>query len=463
MLVITSALAGIPCGFVPPPPAPLPELPKTTGEPGVRDGFGVFETWETEHFAIKWGPALSPTPEHLALLEEDLERVWDGQIDALGWLPPAGAEAFKLNVYLASTGGGAPEIDFDGGYVWTDEEGFPYIALYPTCLEVYDDPFASFTNVELVAHEFNHTLQIRDSAFSFNRYGPYLWEATASWVVPETLGTAPSRGWGRFLLYPHVSLDMWALFGDDPSREGRQYDTALFLHYLTAQRGLGPDFLRDAWEQATPEDEPLHYLDRELDGGLRPVYLDFARQYALGDHDLGDLYLTGMDELTNWGGVPDDRITVSVPSAGAPWGRPPPSLRPQAWSWNHLTWRSPGTGSIVVSFEAEPEGTRGTASDLTGLVVHERDGRFTDASLGAPVEVLRDDVVHLLVVSTPLNPDIDERFGYTYGFAPDVEVEVAPLASETVREGCSCATQGPESLGALVLAVLFGVRRARRA
>ncbi|MCB9674420.1 MAG: hypothetical protein H6737_04840 [Alphaproteobacteria bacterium] len=460
MILVLSAFAGLPCGFTPP-PFTRPVVPKSHGtELEVRDAFGFFEPWESDHFAIKWGPDLSPSDEDLAHLASDLETIWARQVDDMGWLPPAGSEAYKLNVYLASTGGGTPEIDFDGGYVWVDDEGFPYIALYPASLDLYDNP-AYGSLAELAAHEFNHTLQIRNSAFSNNRYGPFLWEATASWVVPQTFSTEPHPGWGGFLLHPHVALDMWALWGDDPSREARQYDTALFLHHLTEQQGLGADWLRDAWLEAAPEDEPLAYFDASLDGGLRDLYLDFAVRYALGDHDLAGLYEEGADELARWG-VPDDRITEKVPWDGtAGMVKPPRGLRPEAFAWNHVTWLAVGPGTVRVDFAADEAGGFGTPAALTPFVAHQTTDGFVFHAPGETIAVLAGETVHLVVVSVPENAAIDERFGYQYAFAADVEPP--PLASpgpHTYTEGCGCASPGG-SVGWVWLAVVLPWRRMR--
>jgi hypothetical protein len=464
-LLLLSSLAfanapGHPCGFQPPTePFPAPVLPRSApGELQVRDAFATgapFSTHETDHTVIHWGPALDPSEEHLALLAADLELSWARQIEEMGWLPPTGSDFYKLNVYLGNSGGGAPEIDFSGGYVWIDGDGFAYITLSPDSLEFYD--FGLFAS-NLVAHEFNHTLQIRDSAFSAGRHGPFLWEATANWAAEKTLQTPPSPYWSNFLLHPHLSLDSHAIFSDDVEREARQYDTALFVWYLSDQYtigtsgtsgpGLGDAFVRDAWMNASPEDEPLAWLDSTLPDGLQPVYTDFALNYALESHDLAELYAEGMDDLTGFGSI-DDRLTERVPDTGTDgWERPPRDLRPEAWAWNRLRWDAPGTGRITVSFEPNATGSDGTPARLEGFVVHRADGAstWTTAALETPIEVDRGDAVQLLVVSTTPDAAPFERFNYEYAFDADIEVEDDPF--DDVREGpyreaaCGCRTSG---------------------
>ncbi len=465
------------CGFqAPTQPFAAPIVPRggTPGELQIRDAFATgapFQTFETDHTVVKWGPAVDPTPEQLELLGEDLELAWAHQVDELGWLPPAGSEAFKLNVYIGNSGGGAPEIDFSGGYVWVDPENFAFITLSPDSLELYDLGIGA---ASLVAHEFNHTLQIRNSAFSEGRHGPFLWEATASWAAEKTLQAPPSPYWGGFLLHPHLALDSHAIFGDDVEREGRQYDTALFVWYLTDQfvddQGLGDAFIRDAWLTASPEDEPLAWLDANLAQGLQPVYTDFALRYALQTHDLAETYEAGMNELESFG-YPDDRLTELVDAEGTEgWQRPPRDLRPEAWAWNRIRWNAAGPGEVTVSFEPNATGTSDTPASMDAFVVHRADGAAPTAwmpvDLDTAIPIETGDSVQLIVVSTAMDAAPFERFGYEYRF--DADVEAPPPQTQSLDQGpireaaCGCQTPA-SSLPAIVgFATLLPLVRRRR-
>ncbi len=56
--------------------------------------------------------------------------------------------------------------------------------------------------------------------------------------------------------------------------------------------------------------------------------------------------------------------------------------------------------------------------------------------------------MRLIVVSTPASAGVDERFGYQYGFAADVDIPdpAEPVSNAPYTEGCTCRAAGPAGL-----------------
>lgn len=429
----------------------------------VRDAYGDFAMHETPHFAIKWGPALDPDPDALAGMAADLEAIWQRQVVELGWPAPPGSDQYKLNVYLANPPG-VPDIPFPGGFVDVDPENQPFLGLSIEALQSYEgagDGWAAW----VMAHELNHALQLDSNAFLDGRYGPWFWEATANWVVPETWGGGAEPEWGLFLLNPHIGVDMWSLDWDDPVREARQYDSAMFLHWLTVQQGLGHDLIRDVWVDGTPGDEPLDLLDTRVPGGIRAAFSEFAATFAVNDHDLVEVYEDGIAQLGQ--SEPDNRIAAVVAPGGTPVPeRPPRALRPEGFGWSHVVWESTGDHLMVVDVAPNPTGSRDTPTVMDGYVIRERDEAFRRFAPGEAVQTADGDVLHLVVVAVPERLLANEVFGYEYTF---VDVSASPEPDPIPEEagGCGCAAppggRGAAWMGLLALATGTASRRRRPA
>lgn len=404
------------CASPRPPVARIPARPDGPA-PAVledRDAYGASQVHLTDHFALRWGDDLDADTASIEALGADFERAWNAQVETLGWRQPPGSDAWRVNVYVADTGPGLPSIPFSGGFVDIDGEGFPYVAVSPDLVTDHGTPEGADNAAWVAAHEFNHTLQVHDDGFTAGRYGAWFHEASANWAVPFTLDRDGEPDWGVYLLNPQVALDMAAWDGPR-EEEGRQYDAAAFLYAVSDARG--PGVMRDAWMDAHRDDDALVVLDALTDGGLRDLFVAFARTHALGDHRLAELYEEG---IRYWGqGEPDHRITAVVePTRGLE--DPPADLLPDGWAWNHLQLDVTEAGVLVADLDAEPEGSLGSPSNLVAkLVVERAGGVLEDHGLGEDVAVEPGDRVHLLVISVPQTARAGERFGYRYALELD--------------------------------------------
>lgn len=430
------ALAGPPltCGMGGPvsaPPRPL--VPRAAGDRIVRDAFSPnLNIRETEHFAIKWGTYGTPQTPHLDRLEADLEWVWEHQIERLDWLPPTGSEVYKLNVYLGYDGDEAPTIDFDGGYVWSDEEGYPYIVISPGSLGWYEVPGDDGETVRgLLAHEFFHTLQARD----WTRYSDldtsfFWWEATASWTVPYLFEDPDLARFGGFLVNPHMSLATWSQEWDEPEAGGRQYETAAFAYWLSET--YGTDVVKRSWEQAGDAVSLIEFLDRELPDGAAAAFTDFAIAMATEDHERAEAWSEEAAVIASSEGQ-DDQVAYQVRRAGTDgWVRVDPRRRPRSFSWNRIDWVGGAPGNLVVGF-------RSANPQLRAYAVTLGETPYAEEIEGAEVfEVDQRDLVRLVVVSTDDEIVPDAQYGYEFNFA----FAEQPIPERPESDGFACSSSG---------------------
>src|SRR6185436_16495746 len=90
----------------------------------VRDSFGsdYGGIAESEHFAFKWGPNVTPTSDQIDGTLEALEDAWALAIDEMQFDRPSFTNAYKVNIYYGNSGGDVPTIPFDGAYTSLDDQ-----------------------------------------------------------------------------------------------------------------------------------------------------------------------------------------------------------------------------------------------------------------------------------------------------------------------------------------------------
>ena len=166
--------SGLICGFDPTyrpvaPPLPPPmayDLPADT--PLTVRPSNWPHLAETEHFVIRWGDEGAAPSEAIEGIGRDLEDAWVHQVDTLGWIRPRGTDTDKVDVYLGNTHSSGPTIDFDGAYVTTGIDSIPFVVISPAVVNAYGTRRESSSTM-VVAHEFNHTLQLCDDLYGGDR------------------------------------------------------------------------------------------------------------------------------------------------------------------------------------------------------------------------------------------------------------------------------------------------------
>jgi hypothetical protein len=453
--------------------------PAAVEERSLRDSFGTFENVVTsEHFAVKWGDALTPDEEDVTLLLEALELSWTVEMEELGYPAPSGTDEWFMNVYVANSGSGAPEIDFDGGRT-LEADGFAYIFLAPSIVALFsgDDPYGLGLQVpipdphaaatEIVAHELFHAIQYAADAFgnSDDAGAQYwLWESTASWaghVVSPSGMVAPFQA-ASYWVTPYLPLSTYA----DPGSPGpaRGYGAWCFWFYV--EEVLGERTLvRDLWTSSSLEDDALDLTKAGLAARgheWSELFLDFALKNAVYDYPWGDFTaadISGYPLL--WGGR---RIAATWDDAGSgglqlvddEWGLHRASYNViEVWDPDAQTWD--------VTVESDDD------SLVATIAITEADGYRTIPLLGraATFETTESDRSIFLVIAQPSLEGSDETvIEYSYSIDPVSDVETPGPADPTgpgdspEEQGCGCGTsQRSGSLTLLILSLCAARRR----
>ena len=446
-------------------PLPARELPPPSAERTARDAFGDFETHTSEHFAVKVGPDDTHTDEQLEALLAGLEVAWDAGVEELGFEPPYGSEAWLVNVYVGNTGGGIPEIPFDGGYVTADVDGFPYIVLSPAAVDAYPDDGDEID--ALVAHEFHHVLQFSTDAF-LTGIGFWYFEASAHWFAGEMYPDSGYILWSEatYLLFPHEPLELHG-WQHEGLVAGHQYAAGIWPRFLSEQ--LADEVLVvDSWRQSGPEDEPMEVFDALLEergSSLSEAFEAFAVANVTLEHERWQVYGEIAAQYPEWFPEEDGRVVHRLDGAGdEAWQAPPAELRPHAFGYNVVELAAPRDGDLHVEVLVDPTGDAGTDSGAFAVLLVEEAGwtehrvELDEVGSGSLVVPLEGAESAWLVVGT--RPDTwvwEERFDHRFRLFVTEPVLADAVAPTEVAEpgGCSSTPSPPAwflALGALALA-----------
>jgi hypothetical protein len=427
---MTPVAAAMLCGFQPPTDPPLHQPAKmapATGERVVNPVWPGPYAAESAHFTLWWGDDRDVPQFVVDGLLDDLEDSWAAQVDELGWAPPVGTDAFKVNAYIGNSYPEGPTIDFTGGYVTLDDDGVPYVVFAISAVDSIGwNPGPVH---RLVQHEFNHLVQLGEPDLYSTRRGQFYFEATANWVSAEVTGDVEEYAdWGGYLLQPHFSVHAFGnLFDDEDRRSGRQYLTALYVQYLADR--YGPELIRRSWDEAPGASDPLDWIDAAIDDDLEDVFVDFAVGHATGDHPLASTYAQGASAAAQRG-APIESILAWIPPEGGE-GRAMGRQRPEGTSWSRVVFPADQDAVVTFTFQPDDEGTRGTPARFRSVAVVERAGTFERVPFDEEVvlDVRTGDMVHFVHVAVPVGYQDEERFGFDY------TLDVAPE-----RAGCGCAS-----------------------
>jgi len=443
-----------------------------TGD-SLRDPFNV-DGWlqTTEHFALRWGPEATYTDSLMANIGDVLEEVWTHEVDTMGYPAPAGTDAFLLNVYVGSTGGGTPSVSgFATAFVSIDVEGFPYMVLSPELVDAvrWDGEEAARG---VLAHEFFHTIQASIGSLTEDPRSAWFWEASASWMVQEVAPEHPDVGAyvGAFALSPHRSLEQMAAQPQTWLDLVQPYGAEIFVSYLEEFHG-GPEIVRDLWLDAGPETIVASWLETEFERtgvSWGETVLDFRVQNTdYSAYAYASTYRESADSFAR--SFPDDdrRSTVFLPSEGTDGEeRPQAALLPEAYGANYIVLQTPLPGRMRVALQPDALGDLGTESQLHAAFV--RVGDFdidaTPVSAeGVDVELTgEEDRVVLVVTAVPDTVTDGERFGYRFTMAYDeLYTSSAQRDTTTDEPGCGCSATPPPGLGWLAFGLGLPLLRRR--
>lgn len=438
----------------------------------VRDGFGGPFTGvrESTNFAVKWQSAdVSEAKAQIVL--DTLEASWL-VFAALGHAGPTGTETYKLNAYIHTIDDN-PSIDFDGGYAWVDDQGYPYFVISANIAE-------GTTLQHVTAHELYHDYQLSLPAFQEGS-AYWFWESTADWAAQEVY-PASSDGYsfvGGYALLPELALfSAGDPFAKDPLPGYHQYGASIFERYLT-DREDNPTLIAQAWETSDAADDPLRVLDALLaSGSTAEIFAEMAAHNAVWDYPQRELILPWIDYFrAAFPGVAPYHATVFGDGTGG--FLDSPEARPlRSWGYHHLRLVSPADGVFEIALEVDAQGSLGTPATWFAAVV-----AVTEAGLQY-VEVPISGTTGELTVTLPEGPadglhylaigvtgdarDDTETFAYRYRIRP-VEAPAGPDAGpgEVPDEPGGCCSSGGggapgSALLALLVMTLFRPRRRSR-
>jgi hypothetical protein len=471
------------------PPPDLAGL-KSDGPLQLRDGFGVSGTPRTStHFALRSGPMITLSDEDATTILDALETAYRKYVVDMGLPAPIGSAQYYVNTYIGNSGGGAPDIDFEGAYTSVDNEGFPYMTIHPSLLQAAE--YLQSTT----AHELFHTIQ--DATGPLYDYEEGLrsgwwWEATAEWGAVETFPQYVEEFAGAYAMQPQISVNYMDYPDEGTLIEYHHYGAAILPRYLTEKLGDWT-IVRDTWKPLAPPSarSAVAALDRILAArttptSLRGIMADFALRNTIWDYRRGDLYSRFADETARGYGRNEDlRIVAEVAAGGTTAeSRVDDARLPWGLAYNVIRVKRPTPGPWTVAFHGDATGSAGDPATFDVIVARVKERTLVEAqkltltdgaaTLDVP-EVKSGESLLLVVASIPEVFERDEIFGYTYELrstapvVPDMGGTPDMGGSDGTAQGggCSIVTHGSGTGPIAWVALAFGlavvVTRRRRA
>ena len=118
-----------------------------------------------------WGDEIDLSSKSRTRSCDHLEWSWVHEIETMEYPAPYGTDAYLFNVYMGSSGDGAPSDAGVAGYYTTDEEGWPMVVLSQYVAE-NDDQYS------VIPHEFFHAVQHSTERYPYSGASAWYWEAT---------------------------------------------------------------------------------------------------------------------------------------------------------------------------------------------------------------------------------------------------------------------------------------------
>ncbi len=411
---------------------PPPDLPPLAAPPAgakpLREALqGVASVRTSENFAVKWGSEGGVTESTAQDLLDSLEQSWLVEMVEMGHPEPAGADRYKLNVYIEDTGvvwdNGSSRFELEGsgasGYYYTDPDGYPMLVMSQGALR--DAEYAGM----VAAHELYHAVQDGTRAYPYGGVSAWYWEASATWVSGEVFPDVTDYSVFLFgyLLLPWLPVDFFDYPDTGALQEYHQYGAFLYLRHLT-EHVADWTVVRDSWTEPDPQGDPLDALDVGLaafDSDVQQVLVGMAAHVALWDFAHGDTYAANVaayDEL-----YPEGSLLVGEQRGDSDgWQTGPEDERPQRLGFNLLAIQREAGQATTVHFAGDSEGSQGSPAGWAAWLVLDRDG----GPVYQPLELTQDagsvelpadeEAVDLFLAVTPTSTDrtSGEQFGWSW-------------------------------------------------
>ena len=341
------------------PVAQMAPPPPVEGK-GLRDGYSMPNSQESENFVVRWGASGNWPSSRADDVLDALEAAWSLILEDMDYVAPSGTDSYKFNVYIGDTGGPGA---YGSAYYTRDGNNWPMIVVTPG---TFSDPAWGTT---VGAHEFFHALQDAANApylYTETSLGAWYWEATANWVetaiYPENRAQTVTGFLMGYAFLPHLPIHYFDYAdGSGGLGEYHQYGAFIFPYFLT--REIADDeLIRSSWLEATSPD-PLIELNELLQADwatdIDAAFFDFAASNVTWEtYDDGDVFSAYIDAYQAHYGNHSDRIAAeSGPDSGG-WKDAPSSTLPQRYGTNHLVI-TPEGGDLLVSFTGDLTGSRG--------------------------------------------------------------------------------------------------------
>jgi len=448
--------------------------PPPGAEKALRDWYDMPLAHESENFVLRWGNSKSMSTERIEQILASFESAWELVLEDRSYVPPAGTDTYKFNIYISDSGGPP-----SGGaaYYTRDPNGHPMISITQG---TYNDVSFGWT---VGAHEFYHALQDASGApYAYGDFQPgaWYWEATANWIeteiYPENEAQTLAYFLQTFMLYPHLSVNFFDYpDGSAGAVESYQYGAFIFPYFLSREVA-DADLIRESWLEPV-SDNPLDTLDAvlqaEWETDIVSAFFDFAAYNATYErYDDRDTFTSALRGLGEYG---NDRVVDTVAGNTNGWMSADEALWPSAFGSNYIKI-SPRRPDIRVLFQGDTEGSLGrTPTWDARLVIVDADGErdeplLLDEGTGEVFLEGVDNVDEMWLVISVVSDRIDwrESFGYQYAVEaegelidepePELEDTGNPLGQDT----CGC-TAGAGGAGLWLAVVgLFSVLARRK-
>ena len=188
--------------------------------------------------------------------------------------------------------------------------------------------------------------------------------------------------------------------------------------------------VRNAWVDPQSGDtiEALRREVRDEGGDFDEAFMDFAARNVTWDYEHGDWYAYYFDYYADGYPSYDESIVGEIDADGTGgWESPPSSQRPHRYGANVWHMDGPDEGSLLLSFEGDPEGSRGEPADWGLTVVMERGStvQYEEISLsGGSAEVDLGDLSDwrdVYFVVGAWSDDLDFRETFDYQLSVEIE------------------------------------------
>ena len=248
------------------------------------DGFFTSNTYQTDHFNIKWGPDTTLIQQDIEDWGVILEEVWDTEVVLWAFDPVYRSDEYFVDIYVANSGDSAPTISGSSGYTTqysaTDQ---PYIVIDPQMLA------STLGTTEITAHEFFHTLQMtvaktHDGCGNYMMGNTWAIEGMATWASDEAY---PDNNIYIYIIQSYAEAPQHRL--DSVSDFGQNYSRVLWWIYLEENYG-GRPIIYDIWNDGCHNslfDATDHALSA-FDESVASVFPDFARANLFSDYVEGE-------------------------------------------------------------------------------------------------------------------------------------------------------------------------------